>query len=97
MGLQKLHEIERDGTQYILKIRSLSKEAPVPFPQGLDILDDIDYLVICNNLQEQPKLVVLEPETVKKIIYKDKLNENAYWLQTADYNKHGMTFEQVFT
>ena len=92
-----MHRIDRDDIQYTLKIRSLSKESPVPFPQGLDILDDIDYLVICNNLQEQqPKLVILEPETVKRIIHKDKLNDNAYWLQNADYNRCGMTFDQVF-
>ena len=85
-GRKELHRIDRDGMQYTLQIRSLSKEAPVPFPQGLDTLDDIDYLVICNNLQEQPNLVILEPETVKRIIHKDKLNDNAYWLQNADYS-----------
>ena len=96
-GRRELHRIDRDDIQYTLKIRSLSKESPVPFQQGLDILDDIDYLVICNNLQEQqPKLVILEPETVKRIIHKDKLNDNAYWLQNADYNRCGMTFDQVF-
>ena len=95
-GRKELHRIDRDGMQYTLQIRSLSKEAPVPFPQGLDTLNDIDYLVICNNLQEQPNLVILEPETVKRIIHKDKLNDNAYWLQNADYNRYGMTFDQVF-
>ena len=95
-GRRELHRVDRDGIQHTLKIRSLSKEVPAQFPQGLDILDDIDYLVICNNLQGQPKMVILEPETVKRIIHKDWLNDNAYWLQNADYNRCGMTFDQIF-
>ena len=95
-GNGEMHVVERDGVTHTIKIRSLSKEAPVPFPQGLDILDVIDYLVICNNLQGQPNLIVLEPETVRRSIHKDTVNEPAYWLQPPAYNEHGMTLEKAF-
>ena len=95
-GRAELHVMERDGITHTVQIRTLSKEAPVPFPQGLDILDAIDYLVICNNLQGRPNLIVLEPETVRRSIHKDTINEHAYWLQPPAYNKHGMTLEKAF-
>ena len=95
-GRVELYRVKRKDTEKIIQIRTLSKKAPVPFPQGLDILDSIDYLIICNNLQEQPNLIVLEPKTIRRIIHKDSFNESAYWLQTADYDKHGVAFEQIF-
>ena len=96
IGRLKLYDIGRDGTQYTLQIRTLAKEAPVPFPVGLDVLDNIDYLIICNNLQGHPNLIVMEPKIVKDSIYKDKLNDGAYWLQPRTYNKYGTVFDQVF-
>ena len=95
-GRVDLHVMERGGVAHTIKIRTLSKEAPVPFPQGLDILDAIDYLVICNNLQGRPNLMVLEPETVRRSIHKDTLNEHTYWLQPRAYNEHGMTLDKAF-
>ena len=95
IGRRAVHDVERDGTQYTLQIRTLSKEAPVPFPQGLDVLDDVDYLVICNNLQGHPNLIVMEPKIVKDVIHKDPYG--GYWLQPKSYSKYGRAFDQVFT
>ena len=95
-GRTELHRIARNDTYYTIQIRILSKEDPVPFPQGLNILDSIDYLVICYNLAEQPKIIVLEPITIREIIHKDSKNEDTYWLQPKHYNKHGVSFEQIF-
>lgn len=95
-GRAEMHKVERGDKKFRIKIRILSKETPVPFSQGLDVLKHIDYLVICNNLQEQPRITVLDPETVRKIIHKDTLNDDAYWLQNRHYDTHGLTFEQVF-
>ena len=95
-GRAELHRIEKNGIKHVIKIRTLSKEDPIPFPKGLGIFDSIDYLVICNNLNEQPNLIILKPQTVREIIHKDSKNELAYWLETNDYQKHGMTFEQAF-
>lgn len=95
-GMQKLHMIQRGDKQFVVKVRSLTKVAPVPFPQGLDVLDDMDYLVICNNLQEKPNLIVMKPQTIRDVIHKDTINETAYWLQDRDYTEHGMGIKQVF-
>ncbi len=95
-GKAELYHVKRNGTEHVIKIWTQSKEDPVPFTTGLDALDDVDYLVICNNLQGQPNIVVLKPETVREIIHKDTVNEKAYWLETADYNRDGMSFEQIF-
>ncbi len=67
-GRAELHRIKGNNIERVIKIRTLSKEAPVPFPQGLDVLDQIHYLVICHSLKSQPKLVVLEPKTVKNYL-----------------------------
>ena len=89
--------VEKGNIKKILKVRSLSKVAPVPFPQGLDVLDQIDYLVVCNNIKKQPQLIILNPNKVRKIIHKDSVNEDAYWLQPDAYTSHGMAFEKVFS
>ena len=93
---QQLHRIQRRDEEFVVKIRSLTKVVPVPFPQGLDILDHIDYLVICNNLQGQPNIIVMEPQTVREVIHKDTKNKIGYWLQHADYNRCGLNFEREF-
>ncbi len=95
-GRVELCRIRRNDTEHVLKIWTQSKEDPVPFPTGLDALDGVDYLVVCNNLQGQPNIVVLKPETVREIIHKDSVNEKAYWLEKDDYNRDGMSFEQIF-
>ena len=95
-GRAELHLVKRNDASNVIQIRTLSKEAPVPFPQGLDILDHIDYLVICNNLQGQPNLLVLEPKVIRDIIHKDPKNELEYWLETKDYCEHGKSFEEIF-
>ncbi len=95
-GMAELCRIRKNDTEHVIKIRTLSKEDPVPFSDGLDELDGVDYLVVCNNLQGQPNIVVLKPETVREIIHKDTVNEKAYWLEKDDYNRDGMSFEQIF-
>ncbi len=95
-GRAELCRIRKNDAEHVIKIRTLSKEDPVPFPDGLDQLDGVDYLVVCNNLQGQPNMVVLKPETVREIIHKDPVNEKAYWLEKDDYNRDGMSFEQIF-
>ena len=95
-GRTELFRIDKNNKSHIIQIRTLSKENAVPFPDGLDILDRIDYLVICNNLKELPKIIVLKSKTIREIIHKDPVNETAYWLEIRDYNKYGMTFEQIF-
>ena len=95
-GRNELHVARRNGRKLILKIRALTGVAPVPFPQGLAILDRIDYLIICNNLHGLPNLIVMTPQTVRDVIYKDTKNDTAYWLQDRDYNRHGLDFEQEF-
>ena len=93
---QQLHRIQRDGEDFVVKIRSFTNVVPVPFTQDLDILDHLDYLVICNNLQGQPNLIVMEPQTVRKVIHKDTKKEWTYWLQPVDYNRRGLDFEREF-
>ena len=95
-GRNELHVARRCGRKLVLKIRALTGVAPVPFPQGLDILDRIDYLVICNNLQGWPNLIAMKPQTVREVIHKDTKNDAAYWLQHQHYNKHGLDFEREF-
>ena len=95
-GRNELHVARRDDEKRILKIRVLTKVAPVPFPQGLNVLDRIDYLVICNNLRGRHNLVVMKPQTVRDVIHKDTKNDATYWLQNQDYDRHGLDFERVF-
>ena len=95
-GRNELHVASRRCRRLILKIRALTRIAPVPFPQGLSILDRIDYLVICNNLQGRPNLIAMKPQTVRNVIHKDTKNDTAYWLQHPAYNKHGLDFEREF-
>lgn len=95
-GRNELHIIMKSGRKLTLKIRILTGIAPVPFPQGLDILDSIDYLIICNNLRERPNLIAMKPQTVRRVIHKDTKNDAVYWLQLQDYNEHGLDFEGEF-
>lgn len=95
-GKNELHVARKNGKKLILKIRCLAKVAPVPFPQGLDTLDRIDYLVICNNLRGLPNIIPMEPSAVRDVAHKDKKNDAAYWLQDPDYNRHGLNFGRVF-
>lgn len=95
-GRQEFHRIWREDEQFVIKIHSLSKVAPVPFRQGLDMLDCIDYLVICNNLQGEPNIIAIKPQTVRDVIHKDTKNEGVYWLQHPDYNKYGLDFKIEF-
>ena len=95
-GRNELHVIRKSGRKLILKIRTLTEVTPVPFPQGLDILNRVDYLVICNNLQGQPNLIAMKPQTIREVIHKDTKDDVAYWLQPQHYNKHGLDFEREF-
>ena len=92
----QIHRIQRRNKEFDVQIRSLTKVAPVPFPQGLDILDYVDYLIICNNLQGQPNLIVMKPQAAREVIHKDTKNETAYWLQPEHYNRHKLNFELEF-
>ena len=93
---QQLHKIQRHDEEFVVKIRSFTNVVPVPFTQDLDILDYLDYLVICNNLQRQPNLIVMEPQIVRKVIHKDTKKDGTYWLQPVDYNRWGLDFEREF-
>ena len=93
---QELHQIQKATKKFLIKIHSLTKIVPVPFSQGLTVLDTIDFLVICNNLQGQPNLIVMEPETVKKVIHIDTKKKGKYWLQDRVYQKYDLKFDQVF-
>ena len=95
-GRKQLHKIQRSGRVLVVGIRTLSKVAPVPFPNGLDALDCIDYLIICNNLRGQPNLIAMRPQAAKEHIHKDSKEEKAYWLQPKQYGEYGSSLEEEF-
>lgn len=67
-----------------LKVRSLSKRAPVPL--GKDPLIDADWVIVCNKLRtDSPECYVMTPEEVSKLANRDKHGEN-HWLEIAQYD-----------
>lgn len=96
VGRAELHTASKGSKSYVLSIRALKNQAPVPYRQGLAILDHVDYVVICYNLEQGPRTKVVEPDTTRGTIHKDTTDEKAYWLQYPAYNRHGMSFDHVF-
>ena len=67
-----------------LKVRSLSKRAPIPL--GKDPNIDADWVVVCNRLvTESPGCYVMTPEEVSKLANRDKRGDN-HWLEIAQYD-----------
>lgn len=94
---QKFYRISNGRAHYTLMIRALSGTDSVAFVTGLDVLDRIDYLVICSNLKEdEPNLVVLYPPIVRDITRVYRSDERIHWLQPRAYNEHNLGFERVF-
>jgi hypothetical protein len=74
-----------DGARtWRLKVRSLSKRAPVPL--GKDPNIDADWVVVCNGLRtDNPGCYVMTPEEVSNLANRDKHGEN-HWLEIAQYD-----------
>ena len=67
-----------------LKVRSLSKRAPVPLGQDPNI--DADWVVVCNRLgTDDPGCYVITPEEVSKLANRDKHGNN-HWLEVEQYD-----------
>jgi hypothetical protein len=67
-----------------LKVRSLSKRAPVPL--GKDPHIDADWVVVCTRVRaDSPRCYVLTPDEVGKLANRDKRGDN-YWLEIAQYD-----------
>ena len=67
-----------------LKVRSLSKRAPVPL--GKDPNIDADWVVVCNRLRtDGPRCYVMTPGKVSKLANRDKHGDD-HWLEIAQYD-----------
>ena len=67
-----------------LKVRSLSKRAPVPL--GKDPNINVDWVIVCTRVREEnPRCYVLTSGEVSKLANRDKRGPN-YWLEIAQYD-----------
>ena len=67
-----------------LKVRSLSKRAPVPLGQNPHIV--ADWVVVCIRVSEDsPRCYVMTPDEVSNLANRDKAGPN-YWLEPPQYD-----------
>jgi len=71
-----------------IQVKSLSRRAPVPLGEKLDLLF-ADFIVICRNaLKDSPECYVLKPDEVKRLAHRgEKDGKISYWLQPREYEQ----------
>ncbi len=70
-----------------LKVRSLSKRAPVPLGENPRI--DADWVVVCIEVRtNSPRCFVMTSDEVSKLAQRDKHGKN-HWLEPPQYDTEG--------
>lgn len=69
-----------------LRVKALSKRAPVPLGANLDNIMG-DFWIVVNNLANTPSAFVMMPAEVKKLAHRgEKEGHISYWLQPVSYD-----------
>ncbi len=75
---------EDEKRTWRLKVRSLSKRAPVPL--GKDPYIDADWVIVCTKARtDSPRCYVLASDEVGELANRDKRGDS-YWIEIAQYD-----------
>lgn len=88
-------EIRRPDSQkpYTIKVKALSRVAPVPFHIRSPASMKADYFVIIRNLElAQPEIFMATKKEVENAIH---VHEGNFWLETKDYEKFSKDFTKI--
>lgn len=67
--------------------KALSKRNPIPLGLSLDTLRSDIWVITVNANSDAPICYVLSLDDVKRIAARDKGGQQAFWLETRDYEK----------
>ena len=88
----KIHKPHSEKS-YTIKVKALSKIAPVPFHTRSPDSINADFLTICRNLESgKPEIFTATMDEVKKAIHE---KDGEFWLETKDYEKFQRDFQKI--